>query len=118
MPVLGVCLGHQIIGAYFGVNIKVLKTPKHGKVSNIKISKNCKIYNKMNKIFQATRYHSLYLDEKNFPNNLQITGYSTDDKTIMSFKHKFYPLYGVQYHPESIETHEGSTIIENFVNIL
>ena len=118
MPILGVCLGHQILGVYFGVKIKVLKIPKHGKVSCIKINKDCKIYTNINKNFKATRYHSLYLEKQNFPNNLQITSQSTDDNILMSFKHKTYPIYGVQYHPESIETIDGSTILKNFIDIL
>lgn len=118
MPILGVCLGHQILGVYFGVKIKVLKIPKHGKVSCIKINNDCKIYTGINKTFKATRYHSLYLEKQNFPNNLQITSQSTDDNIIMSFKHKTYPIYGVQYHPESIETIDGSTILKNFIDIL
>ena len=67
MPILGVCLGHQILGVYFGIKIKVLKIPKHGKISTIKINKNCKIYNNVEKTFKATRYHSLYLEKENFP---------------------------------------------------
>jgi|TARA_B100000035_G_scaffold35595_1_gene26910 anthranilate synthase/aminodeoxychorismate synthase-like glutamine amidotransferase len=118
MPILGVCLGHQILGVYFGIKIKVLKIPKHGKISTIKINKNCKIYNNVEKTFKATRYHSLYLEKENFPKNLEITSQSTDDKVLMSFKHKIYPIYGVQYHPESIETSKGSTILKNFIDIL
>jgi anthranilate synthase/aminodeoxychorismate synthase-like glutamine amidotransferase len=118
MPILGVCLGHQILGVYFGVKIKVLKVPKHGKVSSIRVNNSCKIYTGINGTFNATRYHSLYLEKDNFPKNLQITSKSTDDNILMSFKHKTYPIYGVQYHPESIETFEGSKILKNFIDIL
>jgi len=118
IPILGVCLGHQILGVYFGVKIKVLKVPKHGKVSSIRVNNSCKIYTGINSTFNATRYHSLYLEKDNFPKNLQITSKSTDDDILMSFKHKTYPIYGVQYHPESIETFEGSTILKNFIDIL
>ena len=118
MPILGVCLGHQILGVYFGAEIKNLKTPKHGKISNIKITNSCKIYSNINKTFKATRYHSLYLEKKNFPTNINITSYSLDDNIIMSFKHNLYSLYGVQYHPESIDTYEGKTIINNFLDII
>jgi len=109
---------YKFWGVYFGVKIKVLKIPKHGKISTIKINKNCKIYNNVEKTFKATRYHSLYLEKEKFPKNLEITSQSTDDKVLMSFKHKIYPIYGVQYHPESIETFKGSTILKNFIDIL
>ncbi len=118
MPILGVCLGHQILGVYFGAGIKTLKIPKHGKISNIKINNQCKIYTDIDKIFRATRYHSLYLDKKNFPPNINVTSYSLDDNIIMSFKHNLYSIYGVQYHPESIDTKEGKIIINNFLDII
>ena len=98
--------------------INILKKPMHGKVSQINLKEKCKIYSGINPKFKATRYHSLYLSKKNFPNNLLITSISNDDKVIMSFKHKVYPLYGVQYHPESIETKEGSNIINNFMSFI
>jgi len=118
MPILGVCLGHQILGVYFGAGINILKTPMHGKVSKILLKEKCKLYTNINSSFKATRYHSLFLNSKNFPSNLSITSHSTEDKIIMSFKHKLFPIYGVQYHPESIETKEGSIIIDNFMNII
>ena len=118
LPILGVCLGHQILGVYFGAGINVLKKPMHGKVSKINLRDKCRLYSGIESEFKATRYHSLYLNSKNFPNNLSITSISNDDKIIMSLKHKLYPLYGVQYHPESIETKAGSAIINNFLNIL
>ena len=76
MPVLGVCLGHQILGVYFGAQIDTLKIPMHGKVSDIKKINECKIYKNINMNFQATRYHSLYLNKDNFPKNLKITSIS------------------------------------------
>ncbi len=118
MPILGVCLGHQILGVYFGAKISVMKVPKHGKVSSINIKEECKLYSNINSSFKATRYHSLFLKSMNFPSDLTITSVSKNDKIIMSFKHKLYPIYGVQYHPESIETIDGSTIIDNFINII
>ena len=115
MPILGVCLGHQILGVYFGAKIDTLKIPMHGKVSNIKKINECKIYKNINMNFQATRYHSLYLNRGNFPKNLKITSISDDDKKIMSFRHELFSIFGVQYHPESIETIIGSKIIDNFM---
>ena len=118
IPILGVCLGHQILGVYFGAKIDTLNTPMHGKVSNLKKINECKIYKNIDKKFRATRYHSLYLDKNNFPQNLKITSISEDDKIIMSFKHELFSIYGVQYHPESIETLVGSKILENFMDCI
>ena len=118
IPILGVCLGHQILGVYFGAKIDTLSTPMHGKVSNLKKINECKIYKNIDKNFRATRYHSLYLNKNNFPQNLKITSISEDDKIIMSFKHELFSIYGVQYHPESIETLVGSKIIENFMDCI
>ena len=118
MPILGVCLGHQILGVYFGAKIKTLKNPKHGKVSEIITKNKYKLYENLNSSFSATRYHSLYLDNKNFPNNLVISAKSKEDDIIMSFNHKVFPIFGLQYHPESIETKVGNTILENFLKIL
>ena len=75
-------------------------------------------YENLNSSFMATRYHSLYLDSKNFPKNLLISARSNDDNIIMSFRHKDFPIYGLQYHPESIETKVGNTILDNCLNIL
>ena len=118
IPILGVCLGHQILGVYFGAKIDTLSTPMHGKVSNLKKMNECKIYKNIDKKFRATRYHSLYLNKNNFPQNLKITSISEDDKIIMSFKHELFSIYGVQYHPESIETLMGSKILENFMDCI
>ena len=118
MPILGVCLGHQILGVYFGAKIDTLKIPMHGKVSNIKKINECKIYKNINMNFQATRYHSLYLNRGNFPKNLKITSISDDDKKIMSFRHELFSIFGVQYHPESIETVIGSKIVDNFMECI
>ena len=90
----------------------------HGKVSEIITQNKFKLYENLSSSFLATRYHSLYLDNKNFPNNLVISAKSNDDNIIMSFKHKNFPIYGLQYHPESIETKVGKTILYNFLKIL
>jgi len=115
MPIFGICLGHQIIGAYFKAKIKTLKTPYHGKVSDIKVLKKSKILQNMPKIFKATRYHSLFIDKNTLPNELELIYTSEDDKIIMGMKHKLYNIHGVQFHPESIETINGDRIIENFI---
>ena len=118
IPILGVCLGHQILGVYFGSKISTLKKPYHGKISNIIKENKCKLFENTPTNFKATRYHSLYLEQKNFPSNLIITGKSTEDNIIMSFKHELYSIYGIQYHPESIDTKYGETIINNFIDLI
>ena len=115
MPIFGICLGHQIIGAYFNAKIKTLKIPHHGKISNIKIVKKNKIFEGMPKSFKATRYHSLYVDNNTLPSNLELLCNSEDDNIIMGMRHKLYNIYGVQFHPESVETLNGDLIIENFI---
>ena len=117
IPILGICLGHQLIGLYFGAKIKQLKSPKHGKVSNIKIVKKDSLFNLKSNTFQATRYHSLYVDDNKFPRELTITSKSMDDDICMSLKHKCLNIFGVQFHPESIETKVGLKIFENFIRI-
>ena len=118
IPILGVCLGHQILGVYFGSKISTLKKPYHGKISNIIKENKCKLFENIPTNFKATRYHSLYLEQKNFPSNLIVTGKSTEDNIIMSFKHELYSIYGIQYHPESIDTQYGETIINNFIDLI
>ena len=113
IPILGVCLGHQIIGQIFGSKIVQAKELIHGKTSNI-INMKVGILNNLPKIFSATRYHSLIIDRKSLSNDLEITA-STSDGTIMGIMHKTYKIHGVQFHPESIKTKYGLKILENFV---
>ena len=115
IPILGVCLGHQIIGQIFGSKIIQAKELVHGKTSKI-ISKNIGILKGIPKIFEATRYHSLIIDRKTLSKNLEITA-MTSDGIIMGVKHRIYDVHGVQFHPESINTKVGMKIIENFVKI-
>ena len=113
MPILGVCLGHQIIGQIFGSKIIQAKELVHGKTSNI-INKKIGILKNLPKNFLATRYHSLVIDRKSLSKDLKITS-STSDWTIMGVMHKEYKIHGVQFHPESIKTKYGLKILENFV---
>ena len=113
MPILGVCLGHQIIGQIFGSKIIQAKELVHGKTSNI-INKKIGILKNLPKKFSATRYHSLVIDRKSLSKDLKITS-STSDGTIMGVMHKKYKIHGVQFHPESIKTKYGLKILENFV---
>ena len=113
IPVLGVCLGHQVIGQVFGGKIVKAKDLMHGKTSIIKHNKKGLLKNIQNN-FEATRYHSLIVDRKSFPANLIITA-ETKDKTIMGLMHKDYDIHGFQFHPESISTKVGMKLIKNFI---
>ena len=114
IPILGVCLGHQIIGQVFGSKIIVAKKIMHGKTSSI-ISKKIGILKNTPKKFEATRYHSLIVDRKTFSKDLIVTA-ETIDGVIMGLMHKKYNVHGVQFHPESIKTPIGLKILKNFMN--
>ena len=113
IPILGVCLGHQIIGQVFGSKIVQARKLMHGKTSKI-ISKKIGILRNLPKNFEATRYHSLIIDKKTLSKDLEITA-ETKDGIIMGVKHKRYNVYGVQFHPESIKTKVGIKIFKNFI---
>ena len=115
IPILGVCLGHQIIGQVFGSKIIQAKKLMHGKTSNI-ISKKTGILKNLPKNFKATRYHSLIIDKKTLSKDLEITA-ETKDGLIMGIQHKKYNVHGVQFHPESIKTKLGIKILKNFVKL-
>jgi anthranilate synthase component 2 len=113
VPILGVCLGHQIIGQAFGGKIINAKNLMHGKMSKIKhINKG--LFKNIKNNFEATRYHSLVVDRKKLAKNLLITA-ETKNKTIMGLMHKNYDIHGFQFHPESISTRVGMKLIENFI---
>ena len=114
IPILGVCLGHQIIGHAFGSKIIQAKTLMHGKTSKIK-SKKIGILKNISSNFIATRYHSLIIDKKTLSKDLEITA-ETKDGIIMGIKHKHFNVHGVQFHPESIKTPIGLKILKNFIN--
>ena len=113
IPILGVCLGHQIIGQVFGGKIVKAKNLMHGKTSKIKHLKKGLLKNIHNN-FEATRYHSLVVDRKTFPKDLVITA-ETKNKTIMGLMHKDLNIHGFQFHPESISTKIGMKLIKNFI---
>ena len=115
IPILGVCLGHQIIGQVFGSKIVQAKKLMHGKTSKI-WSKKTGVLKNLPKTFEATRYHSLIIDKKSLSEDLEITA-ETKDGLIMAVKHKKYSVYGVQFHPESIKTRVGIKILKNFIKI-
>ncbi len=116
IPILGVCLGHQAIGFAFGAKIIHAKKIMHGKTSKINHNEKDIFYNIENP-FTATRYHSLVIEEHTLPSELIITARSEDDSEIMGIKHKEYPVFGIQFHPESVLTSTGKKILKNFLNI-
>ncbi len=115
MPILGVCLGHQSIGYVYGGRIVGAKKLMHGKTSVIYHNQKT-IFRGIPNPFEATRYHSLLVEKKSLPGCLEITAW-TKDNEIMGLKHKKHPLWGVQFHPESILTRVGKDILANFLNI-
>jgi anthranilate synthase/aminodeoxychorismate synthase-like glutamine amidotransferase len=113
IPILGVCLGHQVIGQVFNSKIVVTKKLMHGKTSLIKHT-NMGIFKGLKKTILATRYHSLIIDRKSLSKDLIITA-ETYDNVIMGVMHKKYNVHGVQFHPESIKTKVGLKLLKNFI---
>ncbi|QCI28039.1 anthranilate synthase component II [Caminibacter pacificus] len=116
-PILGVCLGHQSIAYAFGGEIIRAKNLMHGKTSDIHITIKDDIYKDLPNEFRVTRYHSLVVNPENLPKNIIPTSFSKDDKEIMSLRVKDKPIYGVQFHPESIMSEYGKEIIKNFLEL-
>ena len=114
LPVLGVCLGHQSIGEAFGGKIIHAKTLMHGKVSPV-FHNGTGVFKGLPSPFNVTRYHSLAIERESLPDCLEITAW-TEDGEIMSVRHKMLDIEGVQFHPESILTEHGHTMLENFLN--
>ncbi len=115
IPVFGVCLGHQCIGHTFGAQVVVNYRMMHGKTSPIKHNGQ-DLFEGMPNPFQATRYHSLVIQRDTIPDCLEITA-ETEEGEIMGVKHKTLPIWGVQFHPESILTESGRTIMRNFLRL-
>ena len=114
-PVLGVCLGHQAIGQVFGGKVVRAPTPMHGKIS--RVSHNAKgLFRGVNGPFAATRYHSLIVERASAPDDLEVIA-ETDDGLIMAMSHRTLPVHGVQFHPESIASEHGKTILKNFLDL-
>lgn len=114
IPIFGVCLGHQAIGEVFGATIVRAKVLMHGKTSQISYQTDL-LFEGLPNPFVATRYHSLVIDPDTVPDCLQVIATSTDDQEIMAIRHQTFPIYGVQFHPESICTTEGMSLIGNFL---
>ena len=117
LPILGVCLGHQSIGEVFGSTVVVAGNLMHGKTSDVSYTDD-PLFAGLPNPFVATRYHSLVIDPSSVSDCLSVIAHSTDDNEIMAIKHKDFPLYGVQFHPESICTTEGMTLIGNFLKLI
>ena len=121
IPILGVCLGHQSIGQALGADIVRANKIMHGKITEMTNENKSKIFKGLPNKFNATRYHSLVIDPKSLPECFNIISTTKDDNktVIMGIGHKYYPVYGVQFHPESIGTSmlHGKKIISNFINL-
>ena len=116
IPILGICLGHQSIGQSYGGKVIQSKEIMHGKVDDINHNGH-KLFKGIKKKFRATRYHSLILEKKTLPKELEIIA-ETNNKIIMGIAHKKEKIFGVQFHPESIGTKIGKTIFKNFIDII
>lgn len=116
IPILGVCLGHQGIGEAYGGKVIHAENLMHGKASEIDINPQCPIFHGLPDRITAARYHSLIVEKDTLPDVLEITATSRDNE-IMGLKHREYPVFGIQFHPESIMTAHGKDILRNFLNI-
>lgn len=116
IPILGVCLGHQAIGEAFGAEIVHAKKLMHGKASEVRVDRECEIFRGLPERIQVGRYHSLIVNNEEIPSCFKITA-ETSEGEIMGLKHREYPVFGIQFHPESILTPEGKTILRNFMNV-
>ncbi|MEE1171480.1 MAG: aminodeoxychorismate/anthranilate synthase component II [Ruminococcus sp.] len=114
IPILGVCLGHQAICAAFGAEITYARQLMHGKQSEAAVDKSCPIFKGCSDKIKVARYHSLAARADSVPDCLRVTA-KTDDGEIMAVEHAKYPIFGVQFHPESILTPQGKTILKNFL---
>ncbi len=114
IPILGVCLGHQAICAAFGATITYAKTLMHGKQSNVKFDHSCPLFQDCPDVAPVARYHSLAADAATIPDTLRVTALTTDGE-VMAVQHSQYPIYGVQFHPESIMTPDGKKMLKNFI---
>ncbi len=115
VPILGVCLGHQLIGVVFGARVRRARTIKHGKVSMIRVINQSPIFRGIPERFEGMRYHSLVIDD--IPSELTVTAVSEDDGEVMAIQHRDYPVFGVQFHPESVGTPVGRDILRNFLSL-
>ena len=116
IPLLGVCLGHQAICAAFGATVTYAKKLMHGKQSDTRFDLSCPLFQNLPEQSLVARYHSLAVAPETLPEDLKVTAF-TDDGEVMAVQHREYPVFGVQFHPESIMTPNGRTILNNFLKI-
>lgn len=116
VPILGVCLGHQAICEAFGGTVTYAKSLMHGKSSQVDLDRTCPLFRGLPETIQAARYHSLAAEEASLPPCLTVTA-RAEDGEIMAVSHREFPVYGLQFHPESILTPQGRTIVQNFLEV-
>ncbi len=116
IPLLGVCLGHQAICAAFGATVTYAKALMHGKQSVVRQENGSPLFDGLPETFAVARYHSLAADPETMPECLMVTA-RTEDGEVMAVQHREYPIYGVQFHPESILTEHGKEILKNFLSM-
>jgi len=119
LPLLGVCLGHQALGAAFGGKVLRAKTLMHGKTSDVEHDGRG-VFAGLGSPMTATRYHSLIVSEENWPRELEVSAWTTEKdgtRTVMGLRHRKFPLEGVQFHPESVLTTEGKKLVRNFLQL-
>lgn len=117
IPILGICLGHQAIGVAFGGVVTRAELIKHGKTSLIDHNGG-DIFKGLPSPLEVMRYHSLIIKQETLPTELECTSVSIDDREVMAIKHREYPVYGLQFHPESIGTPSGKQLIANFLTLI
>ena len=115
IPTLGVCLGHQAICTAYGATVTYAKQLMHGKQSDVHFLESCTLFKSCPETAKVARYHSLAVDETTLPDCLEVTAKTTENE-VMAVQHREYPIYGVQFHPESIMTPDGKTMLRNFIN--
>jgi anthranilate synthase component 2 len=116
VPILGICLGHQCIGRAYGGRVSYSKRLMHGKQSFM-IHMGDTLFSGVPEVFRAARYHSLSIHDEEFPQELTVTARARDDGEIMAVRHKKYPVFGLQFHPESIYTEVGRQVLKNFLSV-
>ncbi len=116
-PIFGICLGHQSIAQAFGGEVIRAKNMMHGKTSQIEVACETEIFDRLPSEFRATRYHSLTVNQENLPEDIIPTAYSMDDQEMMALQIKGKPIYGVQFHPESIMSEHGREMLSNFLKL-
>jgi len=116
IPILGVCLGHQAIGEAFGGKVVHARELMHGKASEIHVDRECELFRNLSEKLRVGRYHSLIVQKEELPDSLKVTAHTANGE-IMGLMHERYPVFGIQFHPESILTPEGKEILGNFLNI-